>query len=169
MGPLVLAAAMAAATEPSYPVESVFHIRKNTNRNQVHYAVRVDGDCRPLDAPVRPYWRSYEEGPDAVDPLAPWEQPAYGVVQPEAVERGPSSGAFTFRARALPDRPIRVETFRDGEQCRARARMTVAGQPAVLDHVEILVAGWGKVDRVELFGVAADGAPVHEVVGQGSR
>ena len=47
----------------NFPVDSVIHLRKNTNNNQVHYAVKVDDNCRPLlKKPVLGYWLMLENG-----------------------------------------------------------------------------------------------------------
>src|SRR5690348_6852763 len=65
---------------PSAPVSSVFYLAKSENKNQVHYAVRVDDRCRPVGAaPVYGYWRDLEVGPSATSRLLQHEQPAYGL------------------------------------------------------------------------------------------
>ena len=48
LGLYLLAAAAGAAELPHQPLDSVVHLTKNTNGNQVHYGVRVDDKCRPL-------------------------------------------------------------------------------------------------------------------------
>ena len=43
-------------------VQSVFHVSKSQNRNQVHYALRLDQQCRPVGkAPVYGYWKKLEK------------------------------------------------------------------------------------------------------------
>ncbi len=149
---------------PSAPVESVFHVAKSENKNQVHYAVSVDAQCRPLgDKPVRGYWREYEEGPRVVDSLRDFQQRAYGVSAPRAITRDAQGGDVRLSMRALPDRPLRIATFREGERCRARAFARIKGQPAVLTSIYVEVGFLFSVDYLMLRGVrVSDGASIQE-------
>lgn len=157
-------AATPASSDRSFAVESVIHLRKNTNGNQVHYAVRVDEACRPRAAdPVYPYWRMLETSEVETEDLRFWERPGYGVVQPEDVHRGISEGHFDFRIRGVPERLIRVETFRSGGVCRARAYTEIRGGRAIFEYIEITVSGWANVHRVEIFGISSDGESVSEI------
>jgi hypothetical protein len=59
----------ASASQPA-ELPSAIVIAKSSNRNEVHYAVRVDDACAPYGpAPVRPYWRMLERGPKATEAL----------------------------------------------------------------------------------------------------
>jgi len=150
-----------------FAVDSIIHLRKNTNGNQVHYGVRVDGACRPLaENPVHPYWRMLEVGEGETQELRFWERPGYGVIQPEKVERTQSGGEFEFRIRGVKERLIRVETFRSNAECRARATTEIDSAPAIFQHIEITVSGWATVHRVEIFGSTFAGDAVHEVTFQ---
>jgi hypothetical protein len=153
---------------PDTSVDSVIYLSKNTNKNQVHYAVHVDESCRPAKAkPVRPYWRDLEIGQDATSKLMFWEQPGYGVRQPKEVNIHDNGGSFTFHVRGVPERKIRLETFMLRNQCRARATTTIADEDAVFQRIEIDVSGWANVHRVEIFGVSVStGNPVREITHQ---
>ena len=118
---------------PSAPVSSVFHVEKSENKNQVHYAVRVDERCRPIGkAPVYAYWRDLEDGPKAVSPLLQHEQPAYGLTEPRATEVNESGGEIRIGMRGFPDRALRIVTFAEGGGCRARAYTPIEGAPALV-------------------------------------
>jgi hypothetical protein len=154
----------AAGALPSAPVESVFHIAKSENRNQVHYAVSVDQRCRPRgNAPIRGYWREYEEGPDVIETLREHQQRAYGLSKPGAVTFGDYGGDIRISLRALPERTLLVTTFREGGGCRARAFTRINGQPALLKSIYVEIGLLFSVDHIMLHGLrVSDGAPVQE-------
>lgn len=149
---------------PSAPVESVFHIEKSENRNQVHYAVAVDAQCRPEGKqPVRGYWREYEEGPRVVDSLQDFQQRAYGLQTPSSIELTEQGGDVRLRMRALPDRLLRISTFREGDRCRARAFTPIKGQPAILTSIYVEIGFLYSVDYLVMRGVrVADGTAIQE-------
>lgn len=146
-------------------VDSAFFVAKSENRNQVHYAVRVDERCAPLGAePVVPYWRMYELGPRAREGLLDREQPAYGVAAQAVVQRG-EGGVVRVRLRALGGRLVEIRTFRGPAGCEARALTTIAGAPSTLHHVFVELAWPFGVAYLRLVGVrAVDGRAVHEDV-----
>lgn len=169
---LILCCALAfpaAADElPMHELDSVIFLTKNTNQNQVHYGVRVDERCRPLeDEPVYAYWRNLEEGPDDRSELIFWEEPGYGVRQPRQVERNEKSGSLQLVIRGVPERMIKLETFTAEEGCAARAFTHINGNNAVLERIDINVSGWATVHKVEIYGVSAtDGKAVSEITHQ---
>ena len=135
-------------------IPSAFFISKSENKNQVHYAVLVDDNCRPVgNAPVRPYWRELERGPGVTSPLLDREQPAYGIASQTV-----TSGEIVLTLRALPARPLRIETARgqDGA-CASWTHMTIAAEPSQLYQIHvtlrlfsidsILLTGWTWTDR----------------------
>ncbi len=164
--------ALRATADPSaLPVmqtDSVIHLSKNTNRNQVHYAVKVDEDCQPLTKkPMAPYWRMLEKGENETARIMFWEQPGYGVTQPETVEQSGSGGSFDFNIRGVPSRIIRLETFDQDGQCGARAFTQINDREALFTRIEIDVSGWANVHRVEIFGIDVEsGEPVNEITHQ---
>ena len=75
---LGLVAAPAELPKPRARAISLFTIGKSQNKNQVQYAIRVDGQCVPVPgAPVFAYWRMLELGPTRLEPLLACEQDAY--------------------------------------------------------------------------------------------
>lgn len=148
------------------PPASVFHIAKSENRNQVHYGVRVDEDCRPVGAtPVYGYWRDFEVGPNAKSQLLDREQPAYGLTRPRFVEQRDEGGTVSIGLRGFPDRSIRIETFREGSGCRARALTKIGGQVAVLNTIYVELGLLFSIDFVIVRGLRLpDGRPIQEKV-----
>jgi hypothetical protein len=168
---LVLAARPLAAAGPATPasgnpVRSVFFISKSENRNQVHYGVKVDAQCRPDgQRPMYGYWRDFEDGPNATSPLLDHEQSAYGLTAPRFVHRTESGGQIRIGLRGFPDRPLTIETFRAGNFCRARAMTTIARDSAVLRSIYVELGFLFSIDYVLVRGQrVADGRPVQEKV-----
>lgn len=148
------------------PLASVFHISKSENKNEVHYGVHVDPDCRPLGkTPVYGYWRDFEVGPNARSPLLEREQPAYGLTRPRFVEQRDEGGTVSIGLRGFPDRAIRIETFRDGDACKARALTNIHGQVAVLHTIYVELGFLFSIDYVIVRGLRlSDGRPTEEKV-----
>jgi hypothetical protein len=155
-----------ARTAAGSPVHSVFFISKSENRNQVHYAVRVDAHCQPVgQRPVYGYWRDFEDGPRATSPLLDREQSAYGLTAPRWVRTEPTGGQIRIGLRGFPDRPLTIETFRTSEGCRARAHTTIARSPAVLRSIYVELGFLFSIDYVLIRGYSAqDGRPLQEKV-----
>jgi hypothetical protein len=158
-------AAVRAQGLPVQPLDSVIFLTKNTNNNQVHYGVHVDDKCRPLETkPAYAYWRMLEEGPKERAKLMFWEEPGYGVEQPEKINRGVDSGSFGLVIRGVSERIIRLETIATESNCGARAFTQINGKNAVLLQIDIYVSGWANVHKVEIHGVDEEtGQPVNEV------
>jgi hypothetical protein len=156
----------AAPSVPSAPIDSVFHIEKSANHNQVHYGVQVDPECRPVGArPVYAYWRNLEQGPRAMSAILRHEQPAYGLTEPRSVRRGAGGGEIRIGLRGFPDRLLTIRTFREANLCRARTFTTIANQPAVLRTIYVELGFLFSVDYVVVRGFRVmDGAAVQEKV-----
>ena len=164
----VICLATHASDLPVQPLDSVIFLTKNTNNNQVHYGVNVDKQCRPtVEDSVYAYWRMLEEGPNQRDKLMFWEQPGYGVRQPEKVKLDTDSGSLALVIRGVPDHKIRLETFTSESGCGARAFTSISGEEALLERIDIHVSGWADVHKVEIHGISASsGLAVSEVTHQ---
>ncbi len=161
---LVVLGGRVARGEPGHDVASVFLVAKSENRNQVHYGVHLDASCSPVGAtPVFAYWRMLENGPLATEPLLSREVGAYGVGEQQVVERRAEGGRVSLRLRALPSRPITIETrARDGV-CEATATMAIGGAAASLRRVYAQLRWPFGVDHLVLSGKSlADGRTVEE-------
>lgn len=151
---------------PAQAVQSVFHIEKSENKNQVHYAVQVDAQCHPTGKkPVYGFWRDLEEGPRVVSNLLSHEQPAYGLTDPRYVRASDTGGEVRVSLRGFPDRPLTVETFRIGKGCGARAITKIKGEPAMLKSIYVSIGFLFSVEYAIVRGLRlSDGAAVQEKV-----
>ena len=171
-GPVVLAAALLGVLAHAGPgmrdVPSVFHVAKSENRNQVHYGVHLDAACAPSGAmPAFAYWRMFEHGPLATEPLLDREVGAYGFADQRVTERGPDGGRIALRLRALPSRPIMVWTGHRDDSCEATATTWIGGAPAVLESVFVQLRWPFGVARLVLSGRRlADGRPLQETLSE---
>lgn len=160
------APAMASAQTVSFgphDVRSIFYLEKSENRNQVHYAIRLDENCQPRGAaPLFGYWRDLEEGPNVTSPISSRAQRAYGVARQEV--RTTASGA-TVRVilQAVPDRQLLIDVTRSGDRCEATARAMIDGNRAVLQRAYIQLAPFFRVAHVDLHGRSTrDGTELQE-------
>lgn len=122
-------------------VPSLFHIAKSENKNQVHFAAKLDARCQFVhdDEPVLAYWRDREVSATATSELTMFEEPAYGLGEIERIDDGRARVAL----RALPGRPIELEVYRTGDgRCAGRAIAVVGGERARLREVFVQLDGW---------------------------
>jgi len=155
-------AGQAAQTTQGASDVSLFTISKSENRNQVQYVVRVDEHCTPLtDAPVWAYWRMIELGPTRTAPVLGREQPAYGAAGEWVLERSPEGGKIRLVLRAMPSRPIEVETGRSpAGNCIATSTATISGGPAHIFGVYVKLKWPIGVDYLLIQGWSLDGTHV---------
>ena len=165
-GLLLLLTASVTVALPVAPVQSIFFIAKSENKNQVHYAVNVDANCHPIGThPVYGYWRELELGPRAVSRLLDHEQRAYGLSEPRLVRVTPTGGQIRVALRALPERPLLIDTFHQGKSCAARTQVSIAGQSALLESIYVDLGFLFSVNYILVRGVrVADGAAVSEKI-----
>lgn len=158
--------AVASTTEVTEAFSApLFSISKTENRNYVQFTEQLDAACAPLGgAPVRAYWRMLERNPNAVEPILPIEQQAYGVASQTVVERSDGHGVVRITLRALPTSPLLVESRRaPNGQCEALARLPIAGVDARLFNVHAVLRWPFGVARLLVSGWAtADGHPVRD-------
>jgi len=155
------------ATLPQLPVaklQSIFHIAKSENRNQVHYGARIDEACRPVGAaPIYAYWRMFERGPQHTEPLLNREQPGYGLGAQQILTRTNRGGTVSIQLRAWPDRPVRIELFRASTGCAARAMLDIQHQPAVIQSIYIDIGFLFSINYAVVRGIRLkDGQPIQE-------
>jgi hypothetical protein len=156
---LILWAALLGTSPRAQDVRSVFFVAKSENRNEVHYAVRVDEACAPVgDEPVFPYWVLGEEGGREED-LLPLEHQAYGLGAQRVAERTGSGGAVDLTLRALPTQRVRVQTWRGPGGCEGHASTEVPGAWVELVRVYVEI-GWLGIGAISLEGLDQNGATV---------
>jgi hypothetical protein len=155
----LVAATLFLGAEPApREIASVFLISKSENKNQVHFALRVDDACNPAtSAPVRPYWRMLEQGATETEPLLAKEQRLYGIAS-QTIE----GSNVALRLRALPARPVAIRTWRDANgSCRANAFTDINGKSSRLYDVHVALSLFG-VRYVLVTGWDDDGNVVRE-------
>ena len=141
--------------------QDLFIVTRNTNRNEVHYAIEMDAETGlPVgNAPISVYWLMLEKGDNVTEPITIFEQVAFGIAQQHLEGEN-----VIMKLAALPDRAIRVSRSENSEKPRFKAYTTIAGSAAELTgfyaHAE---AGFlmPKVKYIEIHGVR-NGAPVSE-------
>jgi hypothetical protein len=154
-----------ASAEPMAQAPSVFSISRSENRNQVHYALRLDEACRPAGArPVQVYWRMLERGETEVEELLAIEFPVYGLEDAQQVEPTPEGWRVRIRLRAFPDRPIDITTASVRGQCSVQAWTKLGGNVSQLAHIFVKTSWPFSVDFVRLDGVGPDGQPIQELI-----
>lgn len=159
------APALAEPVARAHGTESTFFIARSENRNQVHYGVRVDEECRPVGpSPVYVYWRMLEKGPTETEPLLGIEGPVYGVADEQQVESTPEGWQVRVRLRSFPERPIDIAVIRENDRCVTRVWTTVGGSRSQLDNIFVRTQWPMRVDYVRLSGVGPDGKSVSELV-----
>lgn len=147
-------------------VRSVFFVAKSENRNQVHYAIRLDASCRPAgETAVFAYWRMLERGPLATEPLLAIEQPAYGLSSQRVFKRDDRGGSVQVTLNALPKRAIVIESKAVGTTCAANASAVVGGVQATLASVFVQLRWPFGVESLLLSGWDSGGHPVGERLG----
>lgn len=159
-GMLVGMVAFAAPTaRADRTIDSALFVSKSENKNQVHYGLRVDDTCTPVErAPVYAYWRMYEKSATATEPLLEREQRAYGIARQEV-----HGDTVRITLAALPSRPITIHVARtESGTCTASAEVTISGQSARLFNVHVAL-GFLRVDHLLVTGYAEpDGRVVRE-------
>ena len=157
---VALTGATSTASVATAELPSALVISKSSNKNQVHYAIQVDGECAPVPgSPVRPYWRMLERGPDVTEPLRDREISVLGVDRQEV-----EPGVVVIALRGMRGRPIAIHTSRGSDgRCTSSADMAIAGVPAHLVRIYVQQKLFG-VQYVLLTGMSADGAVLNERV-----
>jgi hypothetical protein len=135
-------------------------VSKSSNKNEVHYAVRVDEHCTPtMQNPVRPYWLMLERGPHVTEPLQRSELRVLGVASQEV-----SGDAVSFVVSGMPSRTFVAHTGRgDDGACASWVETAVAGSNARLLGIYVKQSLFG-VDYVQLSGTTSQGKVVQERV-----
>jgi hypothetical protein len=158
---LIALPSIPARAAPAYELPGVLVIAKSSNRNQVYYAAQVDETCAPTgEARVRPYWRMFERGPLATEPLLDSEQHVLGIERANV-----AGGTIQFALRAMPARAFTIHPGRASDgRCTSWVGTTIAGVPARVASVYVRQKFFGGVDYVLLTGWADGGAVVRERV-----
>ena len=140
---------------------NLFHIKRNKNRNEVHYAVRYDDkNCKPVEnEPLYGYWLMLEKGPNVFEPIGRLEGMAYGIKSQHL-----SGNDLLVKLKAFPDREIKIVFSAAGGGCKITPYIMINGQESVLKNISVFAEeGFIKptVKHVDISGTKG-GAPVTE-------
>jgi len=146
-------------------VHSAFHVEKSENKNEVHYAVRVDAGCHPLGkTPVFAYWRRLRKGTRVDEPLTGPGVRVYGASGDQSVNLTPTGGRVTMYVRALKRVSIDIRVDKTKNGCVAVPTVTLKKERARLSHAFLQLGRFGlTVKYVDVVGTRErDGAKVTE-------
>ncbi len=165
---LGLVARPVAADDGAVPrardVPSIFFIARSTNKNQVHYGVRVDEACNVLgDQPVYGYWRMLEKGGE-IEALLGMEMPAYGLDDKQVIERHASTTTIRIKLRAFPERLLVITVAKGQRGCQAFAMTPIAGREAHLSSIYVRLKWPFGIDYLLVRGATSDGQRVQELI-----
>lgn len=149
----------------AYDVHSAFYVAKSENQNQVHYGVRLDAQCRPLqDAPVFAYWRRLRAETRVDEPLEGMGVYVYGASDEQEVRTTATGSIIALHVKALKRVPIEIEVTRTDSGCTVVPYLTLQGERARLSYAFVQLGPWGLRPRyVEVVASRErDGAEIRE-------
>lgn len=138
----------------------LFFIQRSKNKNEVHYLLKVDENCKIVaDEPVSGIWKMLEDGPNETKALSMFDRMAYSAENQEVVDNW-----VHFNLKALETRPIRASTIYDAKtnKCSPIAQVKINEKWALLDHIFVSSKEgfpMPKVIYVDIFGKSLDSIP----------
>lgn len=146
-----------------FDLRTMFYVSKSENQNQVHYAMRVDRECRPSGkAPVFAYWRRLRKGQRFDEPLLPPGTRLYGASDEQKVTVGKAGGTVNMYVKALKRLPIDIVVEKNAAGCKATSTVKLKGEAARLSYAFLQLGRLGiTVKYVDVVGYRVrDGARV---------
>jgi hypothetical protein len=146
-------------------LRSTFHVAKSENQNQVHYAVRLDAECRPVGKrPVFAYWQRLRSGKRVDGELDGLGSTVYGASDDQKVALKPSGGNIQMHVKALKKVRITIELEKVAQGCKGVAYTTILGQRARLSHAFLQLGALGVLPKyVDVVGFrVSDGKRIAE-------
>lgn len=143
---------------------NLFFVRRNKNRNEVHYALRVDPAAgKPLaKEPVFGYWQMHEKGTGVTEPITVFEQMAFGIESQNF-----AGDTILLKLRAFPERIIRIA--QDAATGEWKPFISILGKDSELSSFYVFAEEslfLPKVKYIEVHGIH-NGAPVTERIQKG--
>jgi hypothetical protein len=158
-GSLLLASGgVRAADAPTFgpnDVRTLFYIAKSDDRDEVHYGIHLDKNCLPVGgSPVFAYWQQIEQGPNVVEELNTLDRTVYGIDRQNVAKRAADESVVTMAIRAASDRTVTISIRRQNDKCVVESMGLIAGTRAQVERVFIHIAGFLRVDWIEIRGSA---------------
>jgi len=148
-----------------HDLRSTFHVAKSENQNQVHYALRLDAECRPVgQRPVFAYWQRLKSGKRVDGELDGLGTTVYGASDEQKVTKTQSGSNVEIYVKALKKVRITIEVKKSAQGCQAVAYTTILGQRARLSHAFLQLGVFGVLPKyVDVVGYrVSDGARLAE-------
>jgi hypothetical protein len=149
-----------------YDLHSTFHVAKSQNQNQVHYAVRLDAQCKPSGKrPVFAYWQRLRSGKRVDGELDGIGTTVYGASDEQKVVNKPSgASSVEMYVKALKKVRISIEIEKSPQGCKAVPYTTIQGQRARLSHAFLQLGALGLLPKyVDVVGFrVSDGKRIAE-------
>lgn len=155
VGAPTLGAAAEAVSFGPHDVHSAFHVEKSENKNEVHYAVRVDAACRPQGkTPVFAYWRRLKKGLRVDEPLTGPGVRVYGASSEQTVTASPTGGRVKMYVKALKQLPVDIQVDKSKAGCVAVPHVKLKGEQSRLSYAFLQLGRFGlTVKYVDVWGV----------------
>jgi hypothetical protein len=137
-----------------YDVRSMFYVAKSENQNQVHYAIRLDEDCKPVaEAPVFAYWRRLRKGVRYDEPLVSPGTRLYGASDEQTVTLAKDAAHVKMYVKALKRLPIDIRVEKLNGSCKTTPTVSLKGEPATLSYAYLQLGRLGiTVKYVDVIG-----------------
>lgn len=149
-----------------HDMHSTFHVAKSENQNQVHYAVRLDAQCKPSGKrPVFAYWQRLRSGKRVDGELDGLGTTVYGASDEQKITYKPNgASSVEMHVRALKKVRIVIELEKTTQGCKAVAYTTIQGQRARLSHAFLQLGALGILPKyVDVVGFrVSDGKRIAE-------
>lgn len=150
-----LSTAAEAVSFGPHDVHSAFHVAKSENKNEVHYAVRLDAACRPQGkTPVFAYWRRLKKGLRVDEPLTGPGVRVYGASGEQTVTATATGGRVKMYVKALKELPVDIQVDKGKTGCVAVPHVKLKGEYARLSYAFLQLGRFGiNVKYVDVWGV----------------
>ncbi len=143
---------------------NLFHIERNKNKNQVHYAITLNGNCRPnSNQPIYVYWLTLEAEKPVTSKIRWYEQRAYGIK--EQKQKDPNQFAMILYAFPQKDIYVTFSFDKKKRRCKAVASTKILHREALLHRIYVFAKEKfliPSVEYVDVFGRLPDGSPIKE-------
>lgn len=156
LGSAVVNSVLPVAAQKPHATTTLFSLGRSKNANIVRYAARSDAQGLDASHPIDAFWLMLAEDGRREELTWAERKLAYGFSV-----TGSSSERCVLRLAACPERPLVV----DRRELTFRAMLQIAGKRAALTRIFVRTSEGGLLPRVQyldLFGTAVDGAPVRE-------
>ena len=151
-------------TKTNHTNIKLFHIERNKNKNQVHYAITLNSVCKPNgNKPIYAYWLDLEAKKPVISKIRWYEQKAYGI----KVQKNIPPNQFSMILYAFPKQNIYVTFFLDEKtkRCKAIASTTILNKQALLYKMYVFAKTKfliPSVQYVDVFGKLPNGSLIKE-------